>query len=136
MTTDKLDIKKKSFLEALSKSLGIISTACGKNGISRQTFYTWRNADPVFAQACQEVEENAIDFVESKLLELIAEKNPAACIFFCKTKGKSRGYIERNEFSGKDGGPIQIEQLTESETSVLARIKHNIIEEHKALEVS
>jgi len=39
--------------------------------------------------------EIALDYGESKLFELIADKNPAAVIFFLKTKGKKRGYIEQ-----------------------------------------
>ena len=30
----------------------------------------------------------------------------SAVIFFLKTKGKKRGYVERNEVTGKDGAPI------------------------------
>ena len=29
-------------------------------------------------------------------------------MFYLKTKGKHRGYVERNETTGKDGGPLSI----------------------------
>ena len=38
-----------------------------------------------------------MDFAESHLYKLVKEGNPAATIFFLKTKGKARGYVERQE---------------------------------------
>lgn len=41
---DKTDTKKGLMLEALEKSLGIVSTACKMVDISRQTHYAWLKA--------------------------------------------------------------------------------------------
>ena len=41
----------------------------------------------------------ALDFAESKLYELIKEANVPATLFYLKTKGKNRGYIERQELA-------------------------------------
>lgn len=90
-------IKKKSLLEALEKSLGIVSTACKKVGISRRTYYNWYNNDSVFKAAVDDINEMALDYAESKLHGLIKDSNVAAILFYLKTKGKSRGFIERNE---------------------------------------
>ncbi|QDP57500.1 MAG: hypothetical protein Unbinned2072contig1001_14 [Prokaryotic dsDNA virus sp.] len=90
-------IKKKSVLEALEKSLGIVSTACKKVGISRRTYYNWYNNDSVFKAAVDDINEMALDYAESKLHGLIKDSNVAAILFYLKTKGKSRGFIERNE---------------------------------------
>ena len=38
------------------------------------------------------------DFGEHALIGLIKRKNPAAIIFFNKTRNKDRGYIERHQF--------------------------------------
>lgn len=40
----------------------------------------------------------ALDFAESELFKQIKEGNITGVIFFLKTKGKKRGYIERSEF--------------------------------------
>ncbi len=38
-----------------------------------------------------------MDFAESQLYKQIKEGSTAATIFYLKTKGKKRGYIERQE---------------------------------------
>ncbi len=88
-------INKKRFLNALRKSLGIVSSAAKLCGLSFQTHRRYKLEDEEYRRAVEEIEEMVLDYAESKLLELINEKNVAAVIFFCKTKGKKRGYIEQ-----------------------------------------
>jgi hypothetical protein len=45
----------------------------------------------------ESLEGVALDLAESKLHEEILGGNTAAIIFFLKTKGKKRGYVERQE---------------------------------------
>jgi len=90
-------LKKESLLTALEKSLGIVSTACDSVGISRTTYYKYYNEDSEFRSEVDNVGESTLDFVESKLFDLISNGNVAATIFYMKTKGKRRGYIERQE---------------------------------------
>ena len=97
---------KKTMLDALERSLGIVSTACEKAGISRQTHYNWMKDDPEYKEAVRAIEERTIDFAESHLHALIKDKNPAATIFFLKTKGKNRGYIERQEIEVSEPRPL------------------------------
>jgi hypothetical protein len=89
--------RKKQMLEALERSLGIVSTACEKAGVSRSQHYNWLKDDPEYREAVRLLDERTIDFAESHLHALIKDKNPAATIFFLKTKGKNRGYVERQE---------------------------------------
>jgi transcriptional regulator with PAS, ATPase and Fis domain len=94
---------KKAAIQALYKSRGNISTACTAVGINRTTFYTWQKEDPEFAEAYSNVTEYCIDTVEDKLKEKIEDGDTTAIIFYLKTIGKRRGYIERQELTGKDG---------------------------------
>lgn len=102
MTTNS-DIQKKAMIEALTKSLGVVTQACNKVGIARSTHYKWYDEDPDYKKAVDDTAEIAIDFVESKLFKNIDGGNPTAQIFYLKTKAKNRGYIERSEITGKDG---------------------------------
>lgn len=89
--------RKKEMLEALNKSLGVVTTACKNVGIVSSTHYRWLNDDEEYKQAVNDIENTALDFAESHLHKLIQSGNPAATIFYLKTKGKNRGYIERQE---------------------------------------
>lgn len=93
----KTDIQKKAILEALQKSLGIVTTACLQVEIARSTFYDWCEKDKNFKSEVDELENIALDWAESQLHKRMKDGSDAAIIFFLKTKGKSRGYIERSQ---------------------------------------
>lgn len=86
---------KKKFLAALAKSLGIVTTAAKLCGLNYGTHRNYKRDDMEYRRAVEEIDEMVLDYGESKLLELIKDKNVAAVIFFLKTKGKKRGYIEQ-----------------------------------------
>lgn len=102
----KSDILKKNLIVALEKSLGIVTMACEACGTSRDTFYRYCKEDKEFKQQVVGIEGMAIDFVESQLFARIKEGKEASTIFYLKTKGKNRGYVERQELTGLDGTPI------------------------------
>lgn len=114
---------KELMLKALKKTKGMVSVAAESVNIARTTHYLWMDNDPEYKEAVKAIDEAAIDFAESKLFELIdgARKevitqdgiqvikdtpNPTATIFYLKTKAKHRGYVERQEITGADGGPV------------------------------
>ena len=84
-------------LKALEQSLGVVTVACKKADIPRSTYYKWLKEDEMFSMAVQEIENIALDFAESQLHKQIMDGNTTATIFLLKTKGKKRGYIERQE---------------------------------------
>ena len=98
-STRKPSVKRRqqAFLEAYDKSLSNISVACKTIGISRNTFYEWLKKYPEFNAKITEFDEGIIDFAETMLMKNIREQKEASIFFFLKTKGKSRGYIERQE---------------------------------------
>lgn len=95
--------KKKAVLEALEQSLGVVTTACKSIGLPRRTFYGWLESDQEFAKAVEEMSEIALDFAESQLHKRIKAGSDTAIIFYLKTQGKKRGYIERTEISNVEG---------------------------------
>lgn len=98
----KNDITKKAMIEALEKSLGIVTTACKSVGISRETHYRWLREDENYKQEVEALSDVAIDFAESQLHKQIKDGNSTATIFYLKTKGKKRGYIERQEIQTQE----------------------------------
>ena len=101
-------LKKKRFLELFFKLSGNVKVICEQIDISRNTYYEWMKKDKVFADKVKNEEEGLIDFVEGKLMNLINDKNIAAVIFFLKTKGKKRGYIESAEHIHSGGVVMEI----------------------------
>jgi hypothetical protein len=94
-------LQKQALLQALEKSLGIITTACKQVGLNRSTFYDYYNNDQEFKKAVDDLQEVALDFAESKLLNQISKGDTTATIFYLKTKGKNRGYIEKQQIEGE-----------------------------------
>lgn len=103
-----MDNHKKKAIQALAFHKGVVTTACESIGLNRSTFYLWLNSDPEFKKMVDDVQDIAIDFVESKLFQNIQDNDTASIIFYLKTKGKKRGYVERTEITGKDGAAITV----------------------------
>lgn len=57
----------------------------------------------------QEIVDATLDLAESKVVKAITDGELKAVFFFLKTKGKHRGWVERVETTGKDGGPVETE---------------------------
>ena len=87
---------RSKFLEVYASKMGNVSKACEAANISRQTYYDWMK-DETFANQVEEVREGLIDFAEHQLLSNIKDGRTAEILFYLKTKGKKRGYIERQE---------------------------------------
>lgn len=97
MAANKTLQTKKQLIEAMEQSLGVVTQACKMVGVSRVTYYDYYNNDEEFKKAIDELQNVALDFAESQLHKQIREGSTSATIFYLKTKGKNRGYIERQE---------------------------------------
>ena len=113
----KLTLKKDAMIQALTVSLGNVTEATAAVGMSRETHYAWLKDDAEYSAAVASLKNVALDFAESQLKKLMegAERqalthdgeivtikdapNTSAIIFYLKTQGKGRGYIERSELS-------------------------------------
>ena len=97
-STVRLSKKQKKFIEIYGgPALCNISATCEKVGISRRNFYYWKERNEKFREAIEDAEEKNIDMAETKLKHAILNDDMTAIIFFLKTKGKKRGYVEQIE---------------------------------------
>lgn len=90
-----------AFIKAFERNFGNISLSCREVGIDRKTYYRWIASDtPInvkFRQKLERVrpEDHHIDMLEAAHTELVRKLDPAAVIFGLKTKGRKRGWNER-----------------------------------------
>ena len=133
------DISKEAFIIAYKENFGNITIACEAAGVGRGMYKSWCEKDPEFRTRLAEIEpeEIMLDFGEHKLMERIAKGDTLATMFLLKTKGKRRGYIERQEVAheGDVVKQITVNVLKASHVSELPESTTAIDgDEHKSLE--
>jgi len=95
--------KKEVFIEAY-KLNNDVSKSCKIARIGRTTYYRWMKQS-AFKDKLDEAVEELRDKIESKLIENALSGDPkhnSCLIFYCKTKMKKRGYIEKSELDISD----------------------------------
>jgi hypothetical protein len=96
--------------------------------VDRTTLYKWIE-DENLKDALVEGRNSRIDFVESKLDQKINDGDTTAIIFFLKTQGKERGYVERKEHDHTTKGEslnFDINKLSDNELRLLAEMQSKI----------
>ena len=87
--------KQKELVIEQLKRTPIIQIVCEKVGISRATFYRWKQDDIVFADALDQAifmgVELVNDMAESQLLAAIRDQNMTAIIFWLKHRHRAYG---------------------------------------------
>lgn len=98
--------RKKDMLDALEKSLGVVYTAAKIAKIDRASHYRWLEKDEKYKAEVADRQELALDFAETKLNLLIQQGDTQATMFLLRTRGRGRGYAERQELTGANGGDL------------------------------
>lgn len=99
------------FLKVIPGSFGNISLVSRKLGIDRKTVCRYIDSFPEVKAAFEQEREAAIDFTESRLMQGINSGDLESIRFFLRTIGRRRGYGDRMEVTGQNGGAI-IVQMT------------------------
>ena len=99
------------FMAAIKGSGGLYATIAKRVGCDWHTAKKRVNESPALKQALDDECETILDIAESKCIELVTGGDPGMIRFFLATKGKERGYSERREVTGADGGPVGIQVL-------------------------
>lgn len=110
--------KPSDYAQAITEAQGLISVAARRLGVSRSSVYNAINRHPTVAEAAEDARERTTDLAEGKLYSKINEGDITAIIFYLKTQGKARGYVERQE--RVHSGSIDLKSLTDEELEALA----------------
>ena len=111
----KRDETAKRIIKALKETNGLLTMAAHKSGIGYRTVCRYVAEYPTVKEAAQEAKEAMLDYTEGKLFSNIRAGKEASIFFYLKTQGKGRGYIERQEVTGADGGPVENRIIVASE---------------------
>ena len=94
MSKQQPEVYKTRLLEALEKSLGIVTPACKEVGISRDRFYTYYHDDPEFKKKVDDIQNIQLDFVENQMFRKIKEGSERSILFYMRYRGRKRGYTD------------------------------------------
>lgn len=92
---------------ALEGASGNISYAAKSLGVSRSTLYRRIDASPALKVVLADSREELKDIAESALKRAVIAGEGWAVCFALKTVGRDRGYVERQEVTGADGGAVE-----------------------------
>ena len=101
-------LKAAEIVEKVKGSGGYVSVVAGRLGISYRHVNNLRHKFPTVAEAFAEEREKQLDYAEGKLQEKIRTGDTTSIIFYLKTQGKGRGYVERQELSGPGGVKLDL----------------------------
>ena len=110
----KRELTAQKLIKALHESNGLMTFAAKRAGVGYATVKRYVAEFPSVAQAVVDAKEGMLDFAEGKLMEKIKAGDNTAIIFYLKTQGKARGYIERQEFANPVGESFRVEHDAKS----------------------
>lgn len=79
----------------------MVSVAARYLGVSRTAIYDAAKKFKSVQQALDDSREAMTDFAEGQLYANIRKGDVASIIFYLKTQGKARGYVERQEVDNR-----------------------------------
>jgi len=103
------------YIDAITEANGLISVAARRLGVTRGAVYKAMQNHPEITQAVEDARERTTDLAEAKLFQKINDGDNTAIIFYLKTQAKKRGYVERQEYTGAEGGDVTVRVVREDE---------------------
>ena len=102
--------KAQQFIEVIPGTGGIVSAIAKRVGCCWNTARKYIDTHPTVRQAYDDECETVLDFAESKVIELMRHDDGQMIRYYLSTKGKKRGYTERQEITGAEGvSPLGIQ---------------------------
>ena len=94
---------------------GNLAAVARSFGVSRQSVHEFVGKRAALQSACRDARESMKDEAESSLYRALRAGEAWAVCFYLKTQAKDRGYVERSEVTGAEGGPIQFVDVVRPE---------------------
>ena len=98
----------KQVADTLIETRGMVFLAAKKLGCSDDTIYNYAKRYKAVGDALRQQRGQFVDMAELKLWNAVNEGEAWAVQFALRTLGKERGYVERQEVTGKDGNEMII----------------------------
>ena len=104
----KLKFSNADIIKALEEKKGMIYLAAKLIGCHPDTIFKRARRSKAIQAAIDSARGVMLDNAETKLDTAINNGESWAIAFALRTIGRNRGYVERQEVSGADGGPLEI----------------------------
>jgi hypothetical protein len=112
-------VKKRDMITALKNNKMHISLSVKEAEISRDVYYQWLKKDKKFVSKVEEAQNWLHDLAEEQLNKEILKSNFKAIKFYLETKGKSRGYVKKQEIEHKGQMITATRKMTKQEIDEL-----------------
>ena len=99
--------RTEDIIKALEETHGMIYLAANALGCSPHTIYRRAEKNKKVQEVIDVQRGKLIDKAELKLEQAVMNGEPWAVTLTLKSLGKNRGYVERQEVTGADGGDIK-----------------------------
>ncbi|MFZ1074984.1 MAG: hypothetical protein WAN50_01280 [Minisyncoccia bacterium] len=122
---------KQKVLDAL-KEMPIVQIACKKAGISRPTYYRWRQEDKIFRRQAVDAMNHGVEFIndmsESQIISLIKDKKLQAMALWLKHNHPKYGakVKEYTPLSADDDLTEDEQKIVMEALSLIAQGTHNV----------
>lgn len=93
-------------IDTLRNTHGLVYLAAKYLRCDPETIHNYCKRYPDVRAAKEAARGELVDVAEAKLWEAVHRGEPWALALVLKTLGRDRGYVDRIEQTGKDGGPI------------------------------
>lgn len=104
--------------QLLEENKGNVAAVARRLGVSRTALYNRINDSPTLKQALADARETMLDNAESVLYKKVLEGSTPELLFFLKTQGRNRGYVERQEL---DVRTRDVTQLSDDELEAIVK---------------
>lgn len=101
-------LKPEQVIEALNTTSGLVHLGADRLGCSPSTVYRYAERYPAVREAIEHHKGRRLDAAEASLWAAVQRGEAWAVIFYLKTQGKHRGYVERQEVTGTAGGAVRL----------------------------